>query len=101
MTANKPLSRRSLMSDLARVDAHAVQAEEYEDIPELTEEMLTRAKVSKGRRPASPNPRKLVSLRLPVDVIEQWKATLANANGRAAEQVSVRYPAVSKSDRDW
>lgn len=75
MSANKPASRRSLKSDLHRVDAHVVQPEEYEELPELTEEMLARAKVSKIGRPISPNPRKLISLRLPVDVIERWKAT--------------------------
>jgi uncharacterized protein (DUF4415 family) len=88
MTANKLASRRSLKPDLARVDAHAVQAVEYEELPELTEEMLARAKVNKGGRPVSPNPRKLISLRLPVDVIERWKATGAGWQTRMAERLS-------------
>ena len=88
MTANKPVSRRSLKSDLARVDAHAVRSEEYEELPELTEEMLTRAKVNKGGRPVSPNPRKLISLRLPSDVIERWKATGTGWQTRMAERLS-------------
>ncbi|MCX7171750.1 MAG: BrnA antitoxin family protein [Proteobacteria bacterium] len=88
MTANKPASRRSLKSDLARVDAHAVRSEEYEELPELTEEMLTRAKVNKGGRPVSPNPRKLISLRLPSDVIERWKATGTGWQTRMAERLS-------------
>jgi uncharacterized protein (DUF4415 family) len=88
MTANKPASRRSLNSDLARVDAHVVQAEEYDELPELTEEMLGRAKINKGGRPASTNPRKLISLRLPVDVIERWKATGAGWQTRMAERLS-------------
>ena len=58
-----------------RVDAHTSKKEEYEDLPELTEEMLARAKINKGGRPLSANPRKLISLRLPTDVIERWKAT--------------------------
>jgi uncharacterized protein (DUF4415 family) len=37
--------------------------------------MLKRAKINKGGRPVSPNPRKLISLRLPADVIARWKAT--------------------------
>jgi hypothetical protein len=37
-----------LKSDLARVDAHVVKKDENEDLPELTEEMLARAKVNKG-----------------------------------------------------
>ncbi len=88
MNANKPASRRSLTSDLARVDAHKLQPEEYEELPELTDEMLARAKVNKGGRPVSPNPRKLISLRLPADVIERWKATGPGWQTRMAERLS-------------
>ena len=88
MNANKPASRRSLKSDLARVDAHEVQPEEYDELPELTEDMLARAKVNKGGRPVSPNPRKLISLRLPADVIERWKATGPGWQTRMAERLS-------------
>ena len=88
MNANKNASRRSLKSDMARVDVHTVKAEEYEDLPELTEEMLARAKVNKGGRPLSPNPRKLISLRLPADVIERWKATGPGWQTRMAERLS-------------
>ena len=88
MSANKSASHRSLKSDLARVDAHALIPEEYEELPELTEEMLARAKVSKGGRPVSPNPRKLISIRLPADVIERWKATGAGWQTRMAERLS-------------
>ena len=88
MNANKPASRRSLKSDLVRVDAHTVQAEEYEELPELTEEMLARSKVNKGGRPFSPNPRKLISLRLPTDVIDRWKATGPGWQTRMAERLS-------------
>ena len=75
MPAKKPASRRTSKSDLARVDAHRIRPKEYEDLPELTEEMLARAKVMKGGRPRSPNPRQLISLRLPADVIARWRAT--------------------------
>jgi uncharacterized protein (DUF4415 family) len=88
MNANRNASRRSLKSDLARVDAHAVRPEEYEELPELTEEMLGRAKINKGGRPLSPNPRKLISLRLPADVIERWKATGPGWQTRMAERLS-------------
>lgn len=88
MNANKPVSRHSLKSDLARVDAHVVKAEEYEELPELTEDMLARAKINKGGRPLSPNPRKLISLRLPADVIEKWKATGPGWQTRMAERLS-------------
>lgn len=88
MNANKTASRRSLKSDLARVDAHTVKAEEYEELPELSEEMLARAKVNKGGRPLSPNPRKSISIRLPADVIERWKATGPGWQTRMAERLS-------------
>ncbi|MBK6639593.1 MAG: BrnA antitoxin family protein [Rhodocyclaceae bacterium] len=88
MSVNKIASRRSLKSDLTRVDAHVVRSEEYEELPELTDDMLTRAKINKGGRPVSPNPRKLISLRLPVDVIEKWKATGAGWQTRMAERLS-------------
>ena len=88
MNENKPASRRSLKSDLTRVDAHKVRPEEYEELPDLTEDMLSRAKINKGGRPLSPNPRKLISLRLPADVIERWKATGPGWQTRMAERLS-------------
>jgi len=88
MNANKNASHRSLKSDMAQVDAHTLSPEEYEDLPELTEEMLTRAKVNKGGRPVSANPRKLISLRLQTDVIELWKATGAGWQTRMAQRLS-------------
>ena len=46
-----------------------------DELPELTDDMLARGRVNKGGRPRSPNPRKLISIRLPEDVIERWRAT--------------------------
>ena len=88
MNANKSASHHLLKSDMVRVDAHTVKKEEYEDLPELTEEMLARATVNKGGRPVSPNPRKLISLRLPIEVIEHWKATGSGWQTRMAERLS-------------
>ena len=88
MTANKPASHRSLKSDLARVDAHKVRPQEYDELPEPTDDMLARAKVNKGGRPVSDNPRKLISLRLPIDVIERWKASGAGWQTRMVERLS-------------
>jgi uncharacterized protein (DUF4415 family) len=77
-----------LRSDLAKVDAHVIGVGEYEELPELTTEMLSRAKVNKGGRPLSKNPRKLISLRLPADVIARWKATGPGWQTRMAERLS-------------
>lgn len=72
---NKPASRRTLGSDLERVDAHVIQPEEYEELPEMTDEMFARAVFRKAGRPRSANPRQMISLRLPPEVIARWKAT--------------------------
>jgi len=88
MNASKPALRRSLKSDLARVDAHVVKKGEYDELPEITDDMLARAKVNKGGRPVSENPRKLLSIRLPVDVIERWKATGPGWQTRMADRLS-------------
>ncbi len=88
MTAKRPASPGSLKSDLARVDAHVVQADDYEDLPELDEAMLARAQVNRGGRPVASNPRKLLSIRLPADVIDRWKATGPGWQTRMAERLS-------------
>jgi uncharacterized protein (DUF4415 family) len=92
MTANKHVSRRSLGSDLARVDAHVIQPHEYEELPELTDEMLARGKVNKGGRPKAANPRKLISIRLPEDVIERWRATGPGWQTRMADRLAKAPP---------
>lgn len=83
----KPVSRRTLKSDLARVDAHVIRAHEYKELPELTEQLLSRAVVNKVGRPRSANPRKLISIRVPVDVIERWRATGPGWQTRIAERL--------------
>lgn len=88
MNESKPASRRSLKSDLVRLDAHKIKKSEYEELPELTEEMLARARVNRGGRPTSLNPRKQLTLRLPADVIERWKATGPGWQTRMAERLS-------------
>ena len=88
MTANKRLSPRSLGSDLAKVAAHVIQPEEYEELPELTDDMLARGTVNKGGRPRSDNPKKLISIRLPEDVILKWRATGPGWQTRMAEKLA-------------
>jgi uncharacterized protein (DUF4415 family) len=88
MTAKKRASRCSLGSDLKRVDAHVIKRHEYEDAPELTEEMLSRMVVKKRGRPIAQNPRRLLTLRLPADVIERWKATGPGWQTRMAERLA-------------
>jgi uncharacterized protein (DUF4415 family) len=78
MTENKPV----IYSDLAKVDAHRIQPEEYEEIPELSDEWFAKADlhvgdalIRRGRgRPPLRAPKKLVSLRLDQDVIDRFRA---------------------------
>ena len=88
MTARKRASRRSSGSDLRRVDAHVIQRHEYEELPELTDDMLARGKVNRGGRPRSPSPRKLISIRLPEDVIRRWRATGPGWQTRMADKLA-------------
>ena len=85
---NKPVSRRSLTSNLEQIDAHHIAPHEYEELPELTEELLARAKLKKGGRPLSASPRKSISLRLPPEVIERWRATGPGWQTRMAERLN-------------
>ena len=88
MIVSKLALRRTLGSDLKRVDAHVVKPHEYKELPELTEDMLARATLRKGGRPKSVNPRQMISLRLPPDVIERWKATGPGWQTRMAERLA-------------
>ena len=88
MIVSKLALRRTLSSDLKRVDSHVVKPHEYKELPELTEDMLARATLRKGGRPKSENPRQMISLRLPPDVIERWKATGPGWQTRMAEKLA-------------
>ena len=88
MPAKKRASPRFLKFDLAKVDTHVIKAREYKELPELTDEMLARAKRSKGGRPVSANPREQVTIRLPADVLARWKATGPGWQTRMAERLS-------------
>ena len=88
MIVRNPVSRRTLKSDLVKVDAHVIRPHEYKELPALTEQAMSRAVLNKGGRPRSANPRKLISIRLPVDVIERWKATGPGWQTRIADRLS-------------
>jgi uncharacterized protein (DUF4415 family) len=88
MTVSKPTSRRTLGSDLARVDEHVVKPSEYKELPELTDDMLARAVVKKGGRPRLAKTRQLISLRLPPEVIARWRATGPGWQSRMAERLA-------------
>ena len=87
MTVRKPALPPILGSDLQRVDAHEIGPEEYEELPELTDEMLARAVFKKAGRPRSVNPRQMISLRLPPEVVARWKATGPGWQTRMAKRL--------------
>lgn len=61
MKGSKGASRRTLKSDLAKIDAHVVQPAEYEELPELDDAMLARSVVNRpgvpGNAPCVPKRR--------------------------------------------
>ena len=73
-------SRRRIGSNLAQVDAHVIQPEEYDEAPEWTEADFARAehrigdKLVRRGRPLAEAPKKAVSIRLSPDVLEHFRA---------------------------
>src|SRR5258707_1513724 len=73
--------KRSIKSDLAKVDAHRITKAEYDEAPELTNEMLDRAELRHGDkiirrgRPPLENPKEAVKLRLDHDVLTAYRKT--------------------------
>src|SRR5258706_5692663 len=73
--------KRSIKSDLAKVDAHRITKAEYDEAPELTKEMLDRAEIRHGDkiirrgRPPLENPKEAVKLLLDHDDLPDHRKT--------------------------
>jgi uncharacterized protein (DUF4415 family) len=86
-----PAKKRALGSDLKKIDRHAVQPHEYDEIPELSAEWFASAdhhrdgKLVRRGRPKSDDPKQLVSLRLDADVLRWFKRTGAGYQSRIGE----------------
>lgn len=71
--------KRSIKSDVAKVDAHRITKAEYEEAPELTKEMLDRAEIRHGNkvikrgRPPIEHPKEAVKLRLDHDILAAYR----------------------------
>src|SRR6202011_3536647 len=69
--------KRVLGSDLKKVDRHVIQPHEYDEVPELTDEMFERADLYQGGklirrgRPKSHDPKQQITLRLDAAVL-RW-----------------------------
>jgi uncharacterized protein (DUF4415 family) len=95
---NKTSTARSLKSDLKKIDKHVIQSAEYDELPELTDELLARAVVKKAGRPISENPRELISLRVPSEILEKWRAGGPGWQTRMVQRLSKGpLPSVSKT----
>ena len=72
--------KRTTATDLAKLDAHIVTPEEYEEIPELTDEWFEKAdlhvggKLVRRGRPPSENRKEAVSIRLSPDVLRHFRS---------------------------
>ncbi|ACF03419.1 conserved hypothetical protein [Rhodopseudomonas palustris TIE-1] len=86
-----PGSKRVLRTNLAKLDRHVITPEEYEEIPELTDEWFAAAdhhrggKLIKRGRPKAAAPKQLVSLRLDPDVLHWFKSTGPGYQARMGE----------------
>jgi uncharacterized protein (DUF4415 family) len=66
---------------LDKIDAHAIQPDEYEEIPELTDEFFEQADLHVGGRliqrgrPKSDTRKVLLSVRYSPEVVEYFRAT--------------------------
>jgi uncharacterized protein (DUF4415 family) len=73
---------KNTKSNLKKVDAQFIKKSEYDELPEITDEMFARSvykvdgvkKTSSRKRGAQKNPKKIaLNLRLPHDVVEYFK----------------------------
>jgi uncharacterized protein (DUF4415 family) len=101
--------KRVTGSDLKKVDAYVLGKEDYDEIPELTEEDFKRGLWHKGGvlmphgprgRPKSPAPKRAVSPRLDPDVLAHYRRSGPGWQSRinAALRKAAKLPAM-KSDR--
>ncbi len=76
-----PAKKRSIKSDLTKFDAHEISDAEYDDAPELTEEMLDRAEIRNGDqvikrgRPPLAQPKEAIKLRIDQDILTAYRKT--------------------------
>ncbi len=72
---------KNIGSDLNKLDAHVIQQEEYDELPELDDDFFKRASVFEGSqlvqrgRPKSKSRKVLLSVRYSPEVVEYFRAT--------------------------
>jgi len=68
-------------------DEEDISPEEYDELPELTEEMIKRSTLMRGEQEIYSFPKELITLPLPADVFERWVATGPGWYARMAERL--------------
>jgi uncharacterized protein (DUF4415 family) len=72
--------KRGTATDLAKLDAHVIGPDEYEDVPELTDEWFEKADAHEGGklvrrgRPLANERKEAVSIRLSPEVLRHFRA---------------------------
>jgi uncharacterized protein (DUF4415 family) len=108
MTESKPFTASSyerLGSDLAKIDAHVITPEEYEEIPELTEEDFARGQFHVGGkpvhrgRPRDPEAKVPFKIRLRPAVLAKWKETGPGWQTRMSEALEAAAQALPPKAR--
>jgi uncharacterized protein (DUF4415 family) len=97
--------KRALGSDLKKVDRHVIQPHEYDEVPELTDEMFERADYQGGKlirrgRPKSDDPKQLITLRLDAAVLRWFQQSgpgYQSRIGAALKSHMTRNKAAAKS----
>ncbi|MRX07585.1 hypothetical protein GJ697_07055 [Pseudoduganella sp. FT25W] len=92
MNANRNVLPHSYGSDFALVDAHEIQPEEYEEIPEMADDAITSGTLKAGGRPIYSYQNELVTLHLPANIFERWLATGPGWEQRMTARLSTLKP---------
>ena len=94
MTASKPATPRFYgETDFAKLDAQVVRPHEYDELPELTDEMIEGAEFRVGEklvrrgRPKLDSPKKLISLRVNQAALDAFRATGAGWQTRLNDAI--------------
>ena len=100
--------KRVLGSDLKKVDRHVIQPHEYDEVPELTDEMFARGDLYQGGklirrgRPKSDDPKQQITLRLDAAVLRWFQQSgpgYQSRIGAALKSHMTRQQAAAKSPR--
>ena len=100
--------KRALGSDLKKVDRHVIQPHEYDEVPELTDEMFARADLYEGSklirrgRPKSDDPKQQITLRLDAEVLRWFQRSgpgYQSRIGAALKSHMTRETAAAKAPR--